>query len=119
MPPPSPDQAGAYESQNVHDVYAAIAPHFAATRYALWPAIDTFLASIPQHAVIAGVGCGNGLYLLVTEGSPNRPCPIGTEDALRWWRLPQSKKWTGLTGEADLMLELPTFARCLSAIARV
>lgn len=78
-PPPPPAHAGAYEAEHVHNVYDAIAPHFAATRYAPWPAVDAFVASLPRHALIADVGCGNGKYLLVAEGSQNRPFAIGTD----------------------------------------
>lgn len=77
--PLSASQAGDYESQHVHDVYDAIAPHFAATRYAPWPAVDTFLASLPHHALVADVGCGNGKYMLVAARSPNAPFVVGTD----------------------------------------
>lgn len=77
--PPPGAQAGTYEAQHVHAVYSAIAPHFAATRYAPWPAVDAFLASLPHHALVADLGCGNGKYLLVAQRLPNEPFAVGTD----------------------------------------
>lgn len=61
----APDGPGAdlYEAAHVHGVYDAIAPHFAATRYAPWPRVDSFLADIPAGSLVLDVGCGNGKYL--------------------------------------------------------
>ncbi|KAL2160217.1 hypothetical protein VTH06DRAFT_1390 [Thermothelomyces fergusii] len=56
-------QAEAYERAHVHGVYEAIAPHFSATRYKPWPAVESFLRSQAPGAVGFDVGCGNGKYL--------------------------------------------------------
>lgn len=56
-------QAEAYERAHVHGVYEAIAPHFSATRYKPWPAVESFLRSQVPGAVGLDVGCGNGKYL--------------------------------------------------------
>ena len=61
--PPPPAAAEAYERAHVHDVYAAIAPHFSATRHRPWPLVAAFLAAQPPGAVGLDVGCGNGKYL--------------------------------------------------------
>ena len=53
----------AYEHQNVHTVYEAIAPHFSRTRYKPWPVVDCFLRSRAPGSVGLDVGCGNGKYL--------------------------------------------------------
>ena len=52
---------------SVNQVYNAIAPHFAATRFAIWPKIRHFMESIPRHAIVADVGCGNGKYFGVRD----------------------------------------------------
>ncbi|KAL2117030.1 hypothetical protein VTJ04DRAFT_9198 [Mycothermus thermophilus] len=62
-PPTDSDPAEAYESQHVHAVYEAIAPHFSATRHKPWPAVASFLRAQPPGAVGLDVGCGNGKYL--------------------------------------------------------
>lgn len=55
-------QLAALESQFVHSIYNAIAPHFAATRFAVWPRVRAFLEALPPGALLADVGCGNGKY---------------------------------------------------------
>ena len=49
-----------FETKYVKDVYNSIAPHFSHTRYKPWPGVVDFLTSIPKHALVADVGCGNG-----------------------------------------------------------
>ncbi|KAK7182917.1 tRNA (Uracil-5-)-methyltransferase TRM9 [Paraphaeosphaeria sporulosa] len=58
-------QGAAYEEEHVHAVYEQIASHFSATRYKPWPIIERFLKELPDGAVGADVGCGNGKYLTV------------------------------------------------------
>lgn len=55
-------QLAALEAQHVHAVYNAIAPHFASTRFAVWPRVRAFLEGLPPGALIADVGCGNGAW---------------------------------------------------------
>lgn len=50
------------ERSSVHTVYNAIAPHFSATRFAVWPRVKEFIESIPYGSIVADVGCGNGKY---------------------------------------------------------
>ena len=50
------------EDSNVNDVYNAIASHFSATRFAVWPAVRRFIESLPPGSIVADVGCGNGKY---------------------------------------------------------
>ncbi|CAG9463056.1 unnamed protein product [Pedinophyceae sp. YPF-701] len=54
----------ALETAHVHEVYDAIAAHFSATRFSVWPRVREFLESpdLPANALIADVGCGNGKY---------------------------------------------------------
>ncbi|GFR41729.1 hypothetical protein Agub_g2480, partial [Astrephomene gubernaculifera] len=52
----------ALEAEYVHKVYDAIAPHFSATRFAIWPRVRSFIESLPPGGVVADVGCGNGKY---------------------------------------------------------
>jgi len=72
--PTIPDTTGdglappAVETEHVHALYDAIAPHFSATRYAPWPAVETFLRGLPAGALVADVGCGNGKYMGVVPG---------------------------------------------------
>lgn len=76
---PSGAGAARYELENVHGVYDAIAPHFAATRYAPWPRVDTFLASLPRGALLADVGCGNGKYLAAAAAAGRGVVAVGTD----------------------------------------
>jgi hypothetical protein len=59
---PKERQLAALEARYVHSVYDAIAPHFAATRFAVWPRVRAFLEALPPGALLADVGCGNGKY---------------------------------------------------------
>ena len=54
-----------YESDHVHSVYEAIAPHFSSTRHKPWPFITSFLQSLPSGSIGLDVGCGNGKYIPV------------------------------------------------------
>lgn len=51
-------------------VYDDIAKHFSGTRYAQWPRVGEFLRSLPEGAVVADIGCGNGKNMKV-EGRPD------------------------------------------------
>lgn len=61
-PPANPR---AFELQHVHQVYDNIASHFSQTRYKTWPVIQAFVESLPNGAVVADIGCGNGKYMSV------------------------------------------------------
>ncbi|KFM24129.1 Alkylated DNA repair protein alkB-like protein 8 [Auxenochlorella protothecoides] len=50
------------EDDHVNGVYNAIAPHFSATRFAVWPKVREFVMALPPGALVADVGCGNGKY---------------------------------------------------------
>jgi alkylated DNA repair protein alkB family protein 8 len=50
------------EGGHVQNVYEAIAPHFSATRFAIWPKVKAFIDSFPPGSILADVGCGNGKY---------------------------------------------------------
>ncbi len=52
----------AIEKGHVQKVYNAIAPHFSATRFAIWPRVKQFIESIQYGGIVADVGCGNGKY---------------------------------------------------------
>lgn len=70
QPPEDPDvdkKAQELEDANVRDVYDAIAPHFSATRFAVWPAVRRFADSWPAGAIVADVGCGNGKYFSLRQ----------------------------------------------------
>ncbi|KAI9222675.1 S-adenosyl-L-methionine-dependent methyltransferase [Blastocladiella britannica] len=61
---PDTDAARArLESEQVHAVYNAIAPHFSATRYKPWPVVERFLMDLAPGSVGCDIGCGNGKYL--------------------------------------------------------
>ncbi len=50
-------------------VYEEIAGHFSDTRHTMWPQVASFLQNLPDGAVVADIGCGNGKYL---AGDQNR-----------------------------------------------
>ncbi|KAK9867667.1 hypothetical protein WJX84_002914 [Apatococcus fuscideae] len=50
------------EGTFVTSMYDAIAPHFSATRFAVWPRVKSFIESLPAGTIVADVGCGNGKY---------------------------------------------------------
>lgn len=56
-------KATSMEKEHVYEVYEKIAPHFSNTRYKPWPMIVDFLNELPDGALVADVGCGNGKYL--------------------------------------------------------
>jgi SAM-dependent methyltransferase len=60
-------------------VYESIAPHFAATRYAPWPKVDEFLASLPANALVCDAGCGNGKYLIAAAAAASGIFSVGTD----------------------------------------
>lgn len=55
------------EGEHVTTVYNAIAPHFSATRFAIWPKVKEFVDSFPPGSLVADVGCGNGKYFGVRK----------------------------------------------------
>nr|CCA16369.1 alkylated DNA repair protein alkB 8 putative [Albugo laibachii Nc14] len=57
------------EKAYVHDFYDRIADHFDSTRYAPWPKVASFVESLPEGAIIADVGCGNGKYMKIIDGA--------------------------------------------------
>ncbi|KAL4540055.1 hypothetical protein Ndes2437B_g01611 [Nannochloris sp. 'desiccata'] len=59
--------AQSLEDSNVNNVYNAIAPHFSATRFAIWPAVRHFIENITPGGIVADVGCGNGKYFAVRK----------------------------------------------------
>lgn len=68
--PPSPPRvpvarsdACQLEERYVHRVYEEISAHFSSTRHAPWPRVRDFLLSLPNDAIMADIGCGNGKYL--------------------------------------------------------
>lgn len=66
------------ESEHVHKVYDSIAPHFSHTRHHPWPLVTDFLTALPDGALVADVGCGNGKYLGVNP----RLCMIGADRSI-------------------------------------
>ena len=63
----------AMERDHVHGVYDSIAGHFSATRFAIWPEVRRFLDAMPEHSIVADIGCGNGKYL----GAAKHCCVVG------------------------------------------
>ncbi|KAI8102345.1 hypothetical protein M9435_005949 [Picochlorum sp. BPE23] len=55
------------EKGHVQKVYNAIAPHFSATRFAIWPRVKEFIESIQYGGIVADVGCGNGKYFGIRQ----------------------------------------------------
>lgn len=51
------------ETKYVHEMYDIIGPHFSSTRHSPWPAVMSWVESLPTGSVLADIGCGNGRYL--------------------------------------------------------
>ena len=74
--------AAAVETTLVRAVYDRIAPHFDATRVAVWPQVASFLDSI-RGGLIADVGCGNGKYMGVEKNASRFSFSIGVDPCAR------------------------------------
>ena len=99
-----------YESEHVHAVYAAIAPHFSDTRHSPWPAVARFLAARPVGAVGVDVGCGNGKYLAL------RPdlCLLGCDRSLELVRLAAGRLSTKTITTATTTFSSPADDVCVA-----
>lgn len=51
------------ETKHVRSVYDEIALHWHQTRVYMWPKVKTYVNSLPAHAVVLDVGCGNGVNM--------------------------------------------------------
>ena len=58
--------ANDFEAKYVHNVYNVIASHFSNTRHRQWPKVVEFLNKLPDHSLVADIGCGNGKYMQTT-----------------------------------------------------
>uniref|UniRef100_S4RIP0 AlkB homolog 8, tRNA methyltransferase n=1 Tax=Petromyzon marinus TaxID=7757 RepID=S4RIP0_PETMA len=63
------DAAQRLETEHVHRVYEQIADHFSSTRHSPWPRVAAFVRGLRPGALVCDVGCGNGKYLGLAEGS--------------------------------------------------
>lgn len=52
---------------DVPSVYSSIATHFSETRVSHWANVKEFILSLPKHASVLDVGCGNGKYASVRK----------------------------------------------------
>jgi len=110
-------RAQQYEAQHVHSVYEEIASHFSSTRYKVgiifcawpkklrtitnvrkpWPIVEQFLKSLPDGAVGADVGCGNGKYLAVNK----KVFIVGSD---RYVRLKSKSNWILFSGRTAIVI---------------
>lgn len=63
-------EARRLEALHVHEVYDDISKEFSGTRYAQWPRVTAFLRTLPETALVADIGCGNGKNM-TTKGRPD------------------------------------------------
>jgi len=49
----------AIEIEHVHKIYDTIADQWSGTRYKAWPKVESFLGTLPKHALVADLGMGN------------------------------------------------------------
>lgn len=128
------EQTPDIETEHVHKLYDAIAPHFSHTRHSGWPSVTKLVEEQSPGTLVADVGCGNGKYLglnpsIACVGSDKsvgltaicgeRGFDVFTSDCLKVpWR----------SGTADLSLciavmhHLSTLCRrkqCISELARI
>ena len=102
------------EKQHVYEVYDKIAPHFSNTRYKPWPQIAAHLNSLPDGAIVADVGCGNGKYLGV---NPNLHM-IGTDRSFNLVSCARERDQKFQTFVAD-SLQLPLRSESFDAVISI
>ncbi len=66
------------ETEHVRAVYDTIASHWDHTRHKAWPRVADFLNSLPNQALVADIGCGNGKYLRCHKRSAGRTIGVDT-----------------------------------------
>ncbi|EJT49602.1 hypothetical protein A1Q1_01231 [Trichosporon asahii var. asahii CBS 2479] len=70
VPAAASGDPAADEENQVHEVYEAIAPHFARTRFKQpWPLIERFLSTLPPNSLGLDAGAGNGKYLPAAQAA--------------------------------------------------
>jgi len=104
----------AVEQAHVRDLYERIAPHFSATRFAVWPAVRAFLTSLPPGCVLLDAGCGNGKYLSAGAAGGTRLAVVGTDAARGLLRLAARAGGDGALAQADAAA-LPLRSGCADA----
>ena len=105
----------AVEQAHVRELYERIAPHFSATRFAVWPAVRRFLNSLPPAAVLLDAGCGNGKYLNPAAAGGARLALVGTDAARGLLRLAARVGGDGALAQADAAA-LPLRSGCADAV---
>lgn len=80
------------ESEYVHNLYEAIAPHFSHTRYNPWPGVVKYIKDLEPCSTVLDVGCGNGKYLELR----NDLCFIGADRCMALLELAQNAKQANL-----------------------
>ena len=105
----------AVEQAHVRELYERIAPHFSATRFAVWPAVRRFLNTLPPAAVLLDAGCGNGKYLNPAAAGGARLALIGTDAARGLLRLAARVGGDGVLAQADAAA-LPLRSSCADAV---
>jgi alkylated DNA repair protein alkB family protein 8 len=71
----------------VRALYERIAPHFSATRHAVWPAVRRFLSAQPPGSLVLDAGCGNGKHLGANAAGGVRHAMLGVDAARGLLRL--------------------------------
>uniref|UniRef100_A0A0M3ILZ5 Methyltransf_11 domain-containing protein n=1 Tax=Ascaris lumbricoides TaxID=6252 RepID=A0A0M3ILZ5_ASCLU len=64
------------EDNYVATVYESIAEHFDTTRHSRWVAVSEFLKQLPPTSILFDVGCGNGKYLVRSDGLVKIGCDM-------------------------------------------
>jgi alkylated DNA repair protein alkB family protein 8 len=105
----------AVEQAHVRELYERIAPHFSATRFAVWPAVRRFLTSLPTGAVVVDAGCGNGKYLAPGAAGGTHLALVGTDAARGLLRLAARAGGDGCLAQADAAA-LPLRSGCADAV---
>ncbi|XP_063300987.1 alkylated DNA repair protein alkB homolog 8 isoform X1 [Pelobates fuscus] len=101
----------ALEKEYVHKVYEDIAGHFSSTRHTPWPKVVDFLVTLPDGAIVADIGCGNGKYLGVNKNL----YMIGCDRSKNLVNICGEKKFEASVCDAlDVPFRTGSFDACLS-----
>ena len=91
------------EREHVQRVYDAVATQWHGTRYKAWPRVVEFVQSLPERALVADLGCGNGKIAPHCREAGH--CAIGCDFSIELVRIAALQQ--GLEAQAADVMALP------------